>query len=95
MAGEPRSRSNASPSALTGGGTGANIAGNPVLDLDLADFRDPNVFWHEPTRRWIMVVVLSGEQRALVYASHNLKHWDELSRDYGSARRARSGNARC
>ncbi|MEN9926508.1 MAG: hypothetical protein RL268_2634 [Pseudomonadota bacterium] len=54
-------------------------AGNPVLDLGMADFRDPNVFWHEPTRRWIMVVVLSNEQRALIYASHDLKQWDEMS----------------
>jgi sucrose-6-phosphate hydrolase SacC (GH32 family) len=54
-------------------------AANPVLDLGMADFRDPNVFWHEPTRRWIMVVVLSNEQRALIYASHDLKQWDEMS----------------
>lgn len=53
--------------------------GNPVLDIGLADFRDPNVFWHEPTRRWIMVVVLSAENRARLYASHDLKTWDELS----------------
>lgn len=54
-------------------------AGNPVLDRAMAEFRDPNVFWHEPTGRWIMVVALSNEQRALVYASHDLKAWDEMS----------------
>ncbi len=53
--------------------------GNPVLDRQMADFRDPNVFWHEPTKRWIMVVVLSNEQRALIYASYDLKQWIELS----------------
>jgi fructan beta-fructosidase len=53
--------------------------GNPVLDLGMADFRDPNVFWHAPIARWIMVVVLSNEQRALLYASRDLKQWDELS----------------
>lgn len=58
--------------------------GNPVLDLQMADFRDPNVFWHELTGRWIMVVVLSNEQRALVYASHDLKQWDEMSVIHGA-----------
>lgn len=59
-------------------------AGNPVLDRGLADFRDPNVFWHEPTARWIMVVALSAENRALLYASRDLKHWDELSVIHGA-----------
>jgi sucrose-6-phosphate hydrolase SacC (GH32 family) len=59
-------------------------SGNPVLDLHMADFRDPNVFWHEATNRWIMVVVLSNEQRALIYASHDLKHWDEMSVIHGA-----------
>ncbi|MFM5949369.1 MAG: glycoside hydrolase family 32 protein [Novosphingobium sp.] len=58
--------------------------GNPVLDLGLADFRDPNVFWHAATQRWIMVVALSAENRALLYASHDLKHWDELSVIHGA-----------
>ncbi len=53
--------------------------GNPVLDRQMEDFRDPNVFWNAPTQRWIMVVVLSNEQRALLYASTDLKAWTELS----------------
>ena len=40
------------------GRTWTKYAKNPVLDLGLKDFRDPKVFWHEPTRRWIMVTVL-------------------------------------
>ncbi|MFM5953999.1 MAG: glycoside hydrolase family 32 protein [Novosphingobium sp.] len=59
-------------------------SGNPVIDRGLADFRDPNVFWHAATGRWIMVVVLSAENRALIYASHDLKHWDELSAIHGA-----------
>jgi sucrose-6-phosphate hydrolase SacC (GH32 family) len=45
----------------------------------MADFRDPNVIWHAPTQRWIMTVVLSEEDRALLYASANLRDWIELS----------------
>ena len=31
------------------GRTWTKYAGNPVIDLGLADFRDPKVFWHAPT----------------------------------------------
>ena len=54
-------------------------AGNPVLDAGLADFRDPNVFWHAPSERWIMVVALSDQNRVLIYGSGDLKAWEELS----------------
>ena len=58
--------------------------GNPVLDIGLADFRDPNVFWHEPSGRWIMIVVLSAENRAVIYGSGDLRLWQELSSIVGT-----------
>lgn len=61
------------------GRTFVKFAGNPVLDRQMADFRDPSVFWHDPTRQWIMAVVLSDENRALLYGSPDLKQWSELS----------------
>jgi sucrose-6-phosphate hydrolase SacC (GH32 family) len=61
------------------GRTWAKYAGNPVLDLGLRDFRDPKVFWHAPSGRWVMVVVLPDERRARFYASSNLKDWAWLS----------------
>lgn len=54
-------------------------AGNPVLDLGLRDFRDPKVFWHAPTARWVMVVVLPDDRLARFYASADLKAWQWLS----------------
>ena len=54
-------------------------AGNPVLDLGLADFRDPKVFWHAATARWVMVVVLPDARCAKFYASADLKAWQWLS----------------
>jgi fructan beta-fructosidase len=53
--------------------------GNPVLDIGLADFRDPKVFWHAPTQRWIMVVAHSTENRAAIYTSPNLIDWAHQS----------------
>lgn len=62
------------------GRTWIPYAGNPVLDLDLTDFRDPKVFWHEPTKRWVMAVSLANEKVIIFYESTNLTQWKELSR---------------
>jgi fructan beta-fructosidase len=62
------------------GRTWTKYAANPVLDLGLRDFRDPKVFWHAPTSRWIMAVVLPDVRQAIFYTSSNLKTWTELSR---------------
>ncbi len=58
--------------------------GNPVLDTGKADFRDPKVFWHEPSRKWVMVVMLPRERKAQFYGSADLKRWRHLS-DFGPA----------
>lgn len=52
---------------------------NPVIDLNEADFRDPNVFWHDPTKQWIMAVVLTNQFKTQFYGSPNLKDWNLLS----------------
>ncbi|GAA4397582.1 levanase [Nibrella viscosa] len=65
--------------SLDKGRTWTKYAGNPVIDLKQKDFRDPKVFWHEPTKRWIMAVVLPKENKLLIYGSRNLKNWERLS----------------
>lgn len=77
--GPPPIQSQCLAASTDAGRTWAKYPGNPVLDRNMADFRDPNVFWHEPSARWVMVVVLSNEQRAVIYGSSDLKQWDELS----------------
>ena len=62
-----------------GGYTFTNYANNPVIDLHLRDFRDPNVFWYEKTGKWIMVVALPREHKVRFYSSKDLKKWDLLS----------------
>jgi fructan beta-fructosidase len=64
------------------GRTWTKYAGNPVLDIGSKDFRDPKVFWYEPTRRWIMVVALAELRKIRFYASEDLKSWKPLS-DFG------------
>jgi len=53
--------------------------GNPVLpNVDrYRDFRDPNVFWHEPARHWVMA--LSVHDHVQFYGSPDLKEWNYLS----------------
>ncbi len=64
------------------GRTWTKYAGNPVLDLGLRDFRDPKVFWHGPTRRWVMVTVLADRHTVRLFGSPNLTSWTALS-DFG------------
>lgn len=52
---------------------------NPVLDIDEIFFRDPQVFWHEETKKWIMAVSLPDKQIVHFYSSENLKNWNFLS----------------
>ena len=65
--------------SLDRGRTWTKHSNNPVLDLGLRDFRDPKVFWHEPSARWIMLVVLPDDRRAQFYGSVDLKAWQWMS----------------
>jgi fructan beta-fructosidase len=51
-------------------------AGNPVVSHLAGENRDPKVFWHEPTRRWIMALYLDGNDFALLQ-SPDLKSWTQ------------------
>ena len=66
------------------GRTWTKYAGNPVIDLGLENFRDPKVFWHEPTGRWVLVTVLSDQHKVRFFGSRDLKKWEALS-DFGPA----------
>jgi fructan beta-fructosidase len=66
------------------GRTWTKYSGNPVIDINSMDFRDPKVQWHDATRRWIMTVSLSAEHKVRFYGSDNLKAWTLLS-EFGPA----------
>ncbi len=66
------------------GRTWTKYVGNPVINLHLADFRDPKVFWYRPGRKWVMVTALSAQHKVRLFSSTNLKHWTPLS-DFGPA----------
>lgn len=79
------------------GVTWTKYAGNPVQAEVQPLNRDPKVFWHAPTKRWIMVFYAGHPQpgakdakgRTVVkdfiefFGSPDLKHWTHLSRVEG------------
>jgi sucrose-6-phosphate hydrolase SacC (GH32 family) len=50
-----------------------------VLDLGSNSFRDPKVFWHAATRRWVMLVSLADEGCLRFYTATDLLHWSQTS----------------
>ncbi len=66
------------------GRTWTKYSVNPVLDIKEREFRDPKVFWHAASKRWVMTVALPVLRKVRFYASGDLKHWNHLS-DFGPA----------
>jgi fructan beta-fructosidase len=50
---------------------------NPVVKEVTGGNRDPKVIWHEPSKRWVIVLYVEWEKRHTVhfYTSENLKDW--------------------
>jgi fructan beta-fructosidase len=56
--------------------------GNPILKQITPGNRDPKIFWHEPTRRWVMSLYVEVDKVHTIqfFSSPNLKDWTYLSR---------------
>jgi len=78
-----------------GGATFAKYAANPVIANNNADFRDPKVFWHEESRRWIMCLALGWGCGIEFQASADLKSWTRLSTFNYPADRCNKGQWEC
>jgi fructan beta-fructosidase len=64
------------------GATFTKYEGNPVLDINAKNFRDPKVQWID--NRWIMTVALANDFKISFYSSPDLKSWTHLS-NFGPA----------
>ncbi len=62
-AAKPGDQEQALAYSLDKGRTWTRYAGNPVLDIDDPEFRDPKVFWYAPERKWVMVVARAVARR--------------------------------
>jgi fructan beta-fructosidase len=76
------------------GRTWTKYAGNPVLPntQKLQDFRDPKVFWHRQSGKWVMAV--SANDHVQFWGSDDLKNWRYLS-DFGQGWGAHGGVWEC
>lgn len=59
--------------SLDNGRTFQKYDRNPILTSTDRDFRDPKVFWHADTKKWIMILAVGQEMQ--IYSSPNLKEW--------------------
>lgn len=64
------------------GATFTKYEGNPVLDINAKNFRDPKVQWID--NQWIMTVALANDHKISFYSSPDLKSWQHVS-DFGPA----------
>ena len=74
------------------GRTFVKYEGNPVLEADIPDFRDPKVSWNDRAGEWIMSVASGQEIR--FYGSPNLKDWEFRGR-FGESYGAHGGIWEC
>lgn len=75
------------------GRTWIKYAANPVIpNPGIRDFRDPKVFWHAPSRRWI--AVLAAGQEIRLFASPDCKNWSYLS-SFGAGQGSHAGVWEC
>ena len=75
------------------GETWIKYEGNPILtDERITDYRDPKVFWHQETKRWVMV--LATGQSITLYTSKNLIEWN-MSSEFGSEAGSHQGVWEC
>jgi fructan beta-fructosidase len=62
------------------GRTWQEYQGNPILEPGRSGmFRDPKVFWHAGTQRWVMTVSRGNERVVSFFVSQNLLDWHEVS----------------
>ena len=72
----------------TDGRNFTKYSGNPVVKQITEGNRDPKVMWHEPTKKWVMVlyVTLAGNKHTVqFFTSPNLREWTLASVTEGIA----------
>lgn len=79
--------------SLDEGYTWTKYESNPVLkNPGIRDFRDPKVFWHKESKKWIMTLAVLD--RIHFYSSDNLIAWEKLS-EFGDKAGAHGGVWEC
>ena len=66
---------------------------NPIIAAD-KECRDPNMFWHEKSGKWILVLAAALEKEMWIYSSPDLKNWTKES-SFGHGYGAQEGVWEC
>jgi len=62
------------------GRTFVKYEGNPIVpNISGGSDRDPKILWHEPTKKWVMVLYLANGKRFGFFTSDDLKEWEQVS----------------
>ena len=70
----------------TDGRTFTKYSGNPVVQQITGGNRDPKVFWHEPSKKWVMCLYVGLPDKVNTIhflSSPNLKDWTVMSQTEG------------
>jgi len=80
--------------SLDRGRTWTKYEKNPVIPNTekLKDFRDTKVFWHKPTKKWVVVLAVGNHVR--FYSSRDLKEWQQEG-EFGSEHGSHGGVWEC
>ncbi len=70
----PNSQAQSLAYSLDHGRTWTKYAGNPVLDIGSAEFRDPKVFWYAAGHKWVMAVSKAQSTRSRSTAPPTSRH---------------------
>ena len=62
-----------------GGKTFTTYEGNPVIKNNDDNLRDPKVFWHEESKKWIMSLAKGWRKGMEIWSSPDLKNWTKES----------------
>lgn len=54
----------------------------PVLNINSREIRDPKIFWHDKTQKWIMAIGWAEAPKVKFFSSTNLIDWEFMS-DFG------------
>lgn len=79
--------------SLDNGKSWAKYENNPVLqNPGIRDFRDPKVFWHDESSKWVMSLAVLDHIE--FYGSENLLEWEKLS-EFGKNEGSHEGVWEC
>lgn len=67
--------------------------GNPVITLE-SEARDPNMFWDEDAKQWVLVLAHALEHEMLVFTSSDMREWTRQS-SFGKGLGAQDGVWEC